>query len=674
MEGELLVKFKPGVKASSSLRSHESVGAQVMRSFTVVPNLDHVILPEGLPVQDAIALYMADPDVEIAEPNYIRRAFETIPNDQLFWEQWALRNPGEFAAGTTPADIKAIHAWDITQGSHDTVVAILDSGIYFDHVDLVENIWRNWGETSCVDNIDNDNNGFIDDCIGWDFTTCEEYDQSGACITVKVPDNNATDVHGHGTHVAGIVGAHTNNGIGIAGVMWHVRLMPVKMLNDQGIGTTAESIAAINYVVLMSQRGADIKAINASYGGSGFSELEMLAIAAAGTEGILFNAAAGNDGENNDLSPVYPASYSCDMVSGAYTCVSNVISVAATDQNDRKASFSNWGQDTVHLGAPGVYIISTIPENSFSANENFSMGTSQAAPHVTGVAGLVWNYYYYFNYSQVRGMILRYVDIVPELQRWVYTGGRLDAYGALSALLKPTDLALHVDSFTQITLTWTDNATGEDYYMVERSTSGGPFEHITTLGPNTTTYTDSVPPLLDGTRYTYRVRAMSHLPNPPTHATNDAYSFYSNEPSAVTPLIPPTDLSATPISSSQINIAWTDHSLTEAGYRIERSSSNFVQIAEVGPNTTFYSDTGLNPETEYTYRVRAFNAAAGNSDYSNEASATTFTSSGGPAPSPSGDGGGSCSIGAQQNTPTAVADLAVLLIPLLYIVILRRRR
>jgi hypothetical protein len=267
-------------------------------------------------------------------------------------------------------------------------------------------------------------------------------------------------------------------------------------------------------------------------------------------------------------------------------------------------------------------------------------------------------------------MILRYVNIVPELQRWVYTGGRVDAYGALSALLKPTNLALNVDSYTQITLTWTDNATGEDYYMVERQ-SGGIWEHIITLGPNTTTYTDST--LTDGTPYLYRVRAMSSLPNPPTFATNEAYSLYTNLGNATTPLIPPTGLSATPISSSQINLSWTDHSMAEDGYRIERSSSGFVQIAQVGPNVTFFSDTGLNPETAYTYRVRAFNAPAGNSDYSNEASATTFTQSGAPAPPPS-DSGGNCSIGAPQNTPTAIANLTVMLIPLLYILYLRRRR
>jgi len=670
VEGELLVKFKPGVKASSSLRSHQAVGAQVKQKFTVVPNLEHVILPEGLPVKDALAQYLSDPNVEIAEPNYIRHATETIPNDQLFGEQWSLRNTSTFGAGTEPADIKALLAWDITQGSHDTVIAILDTGIDYDHVDLVENIWRNWGETSCVDGIDNDNNGYIDDCVGWDFTTCEEFDQSGACVTAKTEDNDPDDWDGHGTHVAGIVGAHTNNRTGIAGVMWHVQLMPIKMLNDQGLGTTADGIQAINYVVNMKNRGVNIKAINASYGGSTFSTLEMQAIYVADLTSILFVAAAGNNGENNDFFPEYPASYRCDFIIDPYVCVSNIISVAATDQNDRKASFSNWGQYSVHLGAPGVYIISTVPGDVYFTQEGFANGTSMAAPHVTGVAGLVWNYYYYFNHSQVRGMIIRYVNIVPELQRWVYTGGRLDAYGALSALLKPTDLALNVDSFTQITLTWTDNATGEDYYMVERSTSGGPYEHIITLGPNTTTYTDSA--LTDGTRYAYRVRAMSSLPNPPTFATNEAYSFYSNAPSATTPLIPPTGLSATAISSSQINLSWTDHSMAEDGYRIERSSSGFVQIAQTGPNTTFYSDTGLNPETAYTYRVRAYNAAAGNSEYSNEASATTFTSGGTPPPPPSSSG--NCSIGAPQNTPTAIANLMVMLIPLLYIVYLRRRR
>ena len=156
-----------------------------------------------------------------------------------------------------------------------------------------------------------------------------------------------------------------------------------------------------------------------------------------------------------------------------------------------------------------------------------------------------------------------------------------------------------------------------------------------------------------------------------TEKTND--ESFPTEVSATTPLNPPTGLTATAISSSQINLSWADNSMAEQGYRIERSSSGFVQIAQVGPNVTFFSDSGLTAETQYTYRVRAYNAEAGNSTYSNEASATTFTPGGG-TPAPSGGGGGSCSIGAQQNTPTAIADLAVMLIPLLYIAILRRRR
>lgn len=695
MEGELLVKFKPGTKTSASLRSHQAVGAQVKKRSSFVPNLELVTLPQGISVKDAIVQYMSDPNVEIAEPNCVRRAAETIPNDQLFGEQWALRNTGQSAGGTVLADIKANLAWDITQGSHNTIIAVIDTGIDYNHVDLVGNIWRNWGETSCTDSIDNDSNGLNDDCVGWDFTTCEEFelitpDPQGEhpdpdfdycdenyppCKTEKNPDNDPMDDNGHGTHVSGVIGAETNNGIGIAGVMWDVQLMPIKVLNEQGFGRTFDIIEAINYVVSMKQAGTDIKVINASLGGPCFSENERQAIEAANTEGILFVAAAGNGGsdgigDNNDFpseldgvpeSPEYPASYS----------LPNIISVAATDQNDRKASFSNFGQASVHLGAPGVYILSTIPGGLYSAqNEAFAMGTSMAAPHVSGVAGLIWNYYYYFNHSQVRGTILRYVDILPELQVWVYTGGRLNAYGALSSLLQPTGLTLNVDSPTQITLIWTDNATGEDYYLVERGISGGAFEHIITLDKNTTTYSDS--PLTDGTQYTYRVRAMNSLPNPPTFATNDAYSFYSNEASAATLLNPPTGLAATTVSSSQIDLSWTDNSATEEGYRIERSSSDFVQIAEVGPDVTSYSDTGLSPETKYTYRVGAYNAAAGSSQYSNEASATTLTSSGG-TPS-TGRGGGSCSIGTIQNTPTAIADLAVMLIPFIFIAILRRRR
>ena len=556
-EGELLVKFKSGVAAQSILSIHKAVGGYELKGFKGIPNLEHVKLPSGLSVKDAIVKYMADPNVQYAEPNYYRRAASTIPNDPYFNpQQWALNNTGTFANGTLGADIKMPMAWDITTGNAGIIIAVLDSGIDYSHPDLVNNIWLNTAETCTDDGIDHDGDGYADDCRGWNFVD---------------KDNDPNDDLGHGTHVAGIMGAVGNNGLGISGVMWNVQLMDLKILDSTGAGTVDNEIAAIQYAILKNA-----KIINASFGGSSFSAAESDAISAAGTAGILFVAAAGNGlddngiANNNDVNPEYPATY----------YLPNIISVAATDQNDQRTSFSNFGANSVHVGAPGNYILSTITPNltfslctgSILVGYDICSGTSMAAPHVSGLAGLLYSYYSNFTSSQVRATILRYVDPLPDLAGWVQTGGRINAYKALSSLLTPTNLTATATSSSAISLTWTDNATGEDGYNVERSVSGG----------------------------------------------------------------------------------------------------SYAQIATLGPNATAYTDSGLTPSTTYSYQVSAFNTIPANSSFSNAASTATPAGSAGTS---SSGGGGGCSIGARQNASTAVADLAVLLlIPFVFMAIMRRKR
>jgi len=565
-EGELLVKFKSGVVTTSSLKIHQGVGASVTKKFTVVPNLELVKLPQGLSIKDAILQYMADPNVEYAEPNYIRRG-SVIPTDQYFGQQWALHNIGQFAGGTEDADIDAPEAWDISQGSSSIIVAVLDTGIDYNHPDLVNNIWINTLDPiqDPLTPVDDDGNGFADDYRGWDFTSCAHFNQSPPfnCITPKSPDNDPMDDNGHGTHVAGIIGAVGNNGVGIAGVMWNVKLMALKFLNADGGGTTADEIAGIQYAIAKSA-----KIINASFGGEEYSQAEYDAINTANAAGILFVAAAGNGGEdrigdNNDLTPFYPASYN----------LPNIISVAATDQKDVRASFSNFGPTSVHVAAPGVYILSTVPTHIYPTGYlEFDMGTSMSAPHVSGIAGLLYSYYdgiqnTQFNLSQVRNTILRYGDPKPTLSVWIQTGKRVNAYLAVTSLLKPTNLSVTATSPTQISITWLDNATGEDGYKIERKIGSGSYTEIATLPANVSSFTDS----------------------------------------------------------------------------------------------------SLTPETTYTYRVKVFNNIA-DSFPSDPASATT------PAEPVVPTGGGGCSIGARQNTPTAVADFVVMLIPLLFVVVMKFRR
>jgi len=277
-----------------------------------------------------------------------------------------------------------------------------------------------------------------------------------------------------------------------------------------------------------------------------------------------------------------------------------------------------------------------------------------AAPHVAGLAGLLWNYYTPYNHYQIKWMILRYVDFPTPFSGYILTGGRINAYKSLSALLTPENLAATPLSTSAISLAWLDKATGEDGYKVERMTGGGSFTEITTLPENSVNYSDSG--LVDGTTYFYRVRAFNTIP---------AESFNSEEASATTFLNPPTNLSATKLSGSDVGLAWTDNSQTEDGYIIERRPfvGGYKEITTVGPGVTNYNDSGL-AKKRYTYRVRAFNAAAGNSAYSNEASVSLSTHS----------GGGGCSIGGQQNMPDALADILVMLVPFIFIAIMKRRR
>lgn len=478
-EGELLIKFKTGVSKNVLSGVHQAAGATLRKSFTLVPNLEHVELPKGISVKDAIIQYMSDPNVEYAEPNYILRTLLT-PNDTYFYpNQWALHNTGSYAGGTDDADIDAPEAWDISTGSSNIVIAITDTGIDYNHADLVGNIWINTGETNCVDGIDNDGNGYADDCIGWDFATCAWFKEDGTCETPKTEDNDPMDEMGHGTHVAGITGAVGNNGEGVSGVMWNVKLMALKAFNEQGYGTTSDAIKAVEYAV-----ANEAKIINASWGGYGYSSSLYNAINSANNAEILFIAAAGNGGDDsvgddNDYMPMYPASYD----------LPNIISAAATDQKDERASFSNFGLNSVDVGAPGVYIFNTVPNwwseyPGYGVIDRFS-GTSMAAPHVAGLAGLLYSYYdgiqnTAFNFTQVRDTILRYVDGLPSLQGWIKTGGRVNAHKALSSLLTPTGLIATANS-PSITLTWTDNATGEDGYKIERKVSGGSFVEIADL-------------------------------------------------------------------------------------------------------------------------------------------------------------------------------------------------
>lgn len=329
-------------------------------------------------------------------------ATTSLTNDPRLAEQWAL-NQG------SNADINAPEAWDISTGSSDVVVAVIDSGVDYTHPDLAANIWTNPGEIA-GNGADDDGNGYIDDTRGWDWANY---------------DNNPADDNGHGTQVAGQIAAIGNNGIGVAGVTWNSRIMPLKFIDASGSGMTSNVISAIYYVIDQKVRhGVNVRAVNASFVSGMWNLAMQTAIEALRDQGILFIAGAGNGGadgvgDNNDASPVYPASYP----------VSNVISVAATTQTDQLASFSNYGLTSVHLAAPGVGIVSTAP-GGYGA----SSGTSDSVPFVSGAVALAASVKPGASATEIKSAILGGVDAVASLTGKMSSGGRLNLRRMLEIL------------------------------------------------------------------------------------------------------------------------------------------------------------------------------------------------------------------------------------------------
>ncbi len=328
--GELLVKFKPGASERQIGDLHRSLGSQVLGNINNL-RLQRIKLREGLAEQEAMDLYQAAGIVEHVEKHVLRYP-NLAANDPDVYQQWGLTM------------MKAREAWDITRGDPEVVVAVIDTGVNYLHPDLKDNIWLNAAELNGQLGVDDDGNGYIDDIRGWDFAGDDETNPANG-------DADPLDVNGHGTHIAGIIGAGGNNSLGIAGLNWQVKIMPLKVQADNG--TYFGDFAIIEALQYALAQGARI--VNCSFGGGASSDIEINAFTALQNAGILAVAAAGNDGRNtDDAGPNYPSGYALD----------NIIAVAASDRNDNLAGFSNYGLASVDVMAPGVEIYSTMPEGT----------------------------------------------------------------------------------------------------------------------------------------------------------------------------------------------------------------------------------------------------------------------------------------------------------------------
>ncbi|MEO7658486.1 MAG: S8 family serine peptidase [Pyrinomonadaceae bacterium] len=413
---EVLVRFKPGIsleKIRTIASNNNDILADEIESvpgLTVIDDLDNAdaeaVASQYAAMTDAVDYAEVNYRIELDDPiqkdiprDLVHRESDfELPNDPMFGDQWALNNLGQ-DGGTKRADLDALRAWATTKGSEEVVVAVLDSGVDFTHVDLRENMWFR------PENIP----AYVDDELG-PFNDLNGYNGTDN-ITDPMDDN------GHGTHCAGIIGAEGNNGEGISGINWKVKIMPLKFLGRGGFGSTNDAIEAINYAIDRKKKGVNLRVISASWGSTSKSKALEDTIRAAGDAGILFVAAAGNNGTNNDSRPHYPSNYD----------LPNVVSVAALDRNDKLTGFSNFGVKTVHIAAPGKDILSTWLNDAYRE----ASGTSMATPYVSGVAALIVADKPDISMAQLRERLLNSVDKLDSLTGKVASGGRVCAADSL---------------------------------------------------------------------------------------------------------------------------------------------------------------------------------------------------------------------------------------------------
>ncbi len=409
---ELVVGYVAGASAAQRERARGRASARLEERIVAAAadraEVELVRLPQGKNRDQAVAELQSDPAVAYAEPNYLlsHQATATDPiftSTNVAQDLWGMY--GDASIPTNTFGSQAAEAWTAgNTGSKGVYVGVIDEGIQFTHPELDGQVWTNPFDPA--DSVDNDGNGYVDDIHGWDF------DGKNNTIYDGGTRGNLDD---HGTHVSGTIGAKANNGQGVVGMNWDVTLISGKFLGRRG-GTTANAVKAVDYFTdLKTRHGLNIVATNNSWGGGGYSQSLFDAIVRANAANILFVAAAGNSGTNNDTTASYPSNYNVD----------NVIAVAAIDRTGALASFSQYGATTVDLGAPGVGIWSTTAYNGYSSYS----GTSMATPHVTGAAALYASTHPGLSAAQIKAAILGSTVATASLAGKTVTGGRLNVSG-----------------------------------------------------------------------------------------------------------------------------------------------------------------------------------------------------------------------------------------------------
>lgn len=408
--GQMIIQYRSFATVKDKQRVQDALGgnrADVLGTrggrLNLRGDIELVQFAAGTSMQSKLDVILNDPAVDYAEPNWLVHHM-AVSNDTYYTDGtlW-----GMYGSATTPANqfgSGAGSAWARGADCSSVVVGIIDEGYMYTHPELAANAYKNPGESAAANGVDDDGNGLVDDIYGWDF------DGNNSSVFDGAGDD-------HGTHVAGTIGAAGGNGTGVAGVCWNVKLMSAKFLGNRG-GTTANAIKAVDYFTNLKSKGVNIVATNNSWGGGGFSQGLADAIGRADTAGILFIAAAGNSGANNDTTASYPSGYAN----------ANIIAVAALQSNGALASYSQYGATTVDIGAPGTAIMSTVPSSSkgkIVAGYASYSGTSMATPHVTGAAALYKARNPGATAAQIKAAILN-GTATPSLSGKVLTGKRLD--------------------------------------------------------------------------------------------------------------------------------------------------------------------------------------------------------------------------------------------------------